>query len=63
MVNMEDKDLKSLIADFKRLTEERDAAVGDLNLVQDCDTCKNKDEECGGEGICLCGYEWRGVQK
>lgn len=48
-----------------RLTAERDAAVDDLKLHGDCDTCGNNntldcdiDAETG-----VCNYKWRGVQK
>ena len=56
------KDLFYLLGEIERLTAERDAAIADLTMIENCGTCKH-------EGICVqetCNsglYEWRGVQK
>lgn len=46
----------------EKAERERDAAVEDLRIAEDCDTCKSK--ICvprGGNGKCR--YEWRGIKE
>lgn len=43
--------------DFLHLVSERNAAVTDLEIVEDCSTCKHYDDM---HPHCI-GYEWRGV--
>ena len=60
-----------LLDDLVRVTAERDAAVKDLCLAGDCDTCymrgKRGYSRCSPavhdeNGTCV-GYKWRGPQK
>lgn len=60
-----------LQADLARVTAERDAAVADLYLAGDCDTCYMRGQRgysrCSPavrdeSGTCV-GYKWRGPQK
>ena len=61
--------LAALLAEVKRqaaeiaaVTAERDAAVEDINLLEDCSVCKHHDlDSCDLAGT-KCHFEWRGPQ-
>ena len=66
-----DDALDALKADLARVTAERDAAVADLCLAGDCDTCYMRGQRgysrCSpavrdDNGTCV-GYRWRGPQR
>ena len=56
---------ENLRLDYLDAIAERDAAVEDLRLHGDCDTCKNYNTlDCNIDGETgVCNFEWRGVQK
>ena len=45
------------------VTAERDAAIADINLLEDCGVCKHHDcDSCDLAGT-ECHFEWRGAGK
>ena len=63
------EDIPALLAEVKRqaaeiaaVTAERDAAIKDINLLEDCGVCKHHDcDSCDLAGT-ECHFEWRGPQ-
>ena len=68
--NMTDK-LNAMNDEVAKLQAERDAAVADLMVIQECSTCKYDPDDPMEDrpNVCYeccttkCNYEWRGVQK
>ena len=63
--------MKDLSRQIEQLEAERDAAVADLMVIQECSTCKYDPDDPMEDrpNVCYeccttkCNYEWRGVQK
>ena len=58
--------IESLFADLERVTRERDAAVEDLEILSDCETClHNDDEACEHccDIIVRGNWQWRGAKE
>lgn len=64
------EDIPALLAEVKRqaaeiaaVTAEQDAAIADINLLEDCSVCKHHDcDSCDLAGT-ECRFEWRGARK
>ena len=58
--------IESLCAELERVTRERDAAVEDLEILSDCETClHNNDEACEHccDIIVRGNWQWRGAKE